>query len=89
MYASTARDVEEIQKYMEYDKSSLVYIVMATSLTEGVPPFVIQMFGSDNRFKSQDVVRRWDHTTQALKKYFFCYFFSFFYLFITWFSLFI
>lgn len=78
MYTSTARDVEEIKKYMEYDKSTLVYIVMATSLTEGVPPFVLQMFGTDNRFNSQNVVQRWDYTTEALKKYFLHYFYYFF-----------
>lgn len=67
-YISTTRDVEEIQKFMKHAKSTLVYIVLATPLKEGIPPFLLQMFGTNNTFSTEDVVRRWNHTTEELRK---------------------
>lgn len=66
----TARDQEEITKFMQYSKSILVYIVMAIPLKEGVAPFILQMFGTNNRFKAIDVIRRWNYTIQELKRYY-------------------
>lgn len=68
-YEHTARDQEEITKFMQHSKSSLVYIVMAVPLKQGVPPFILQMYGTDNKFKGNDVIKRWNHTIQALKRY--------------------
>lgn len=65
----TARDQEEITKFMTHSKSSIVYIVVAVPLKEGVPPFIFQMFGTDNKFKATDVVKRWNHTIQSLERY--------------------
>lgn len=64
----TARDQEEITKFMQQSKSTLVYIVMAIPLKEGVAPFILQMFGTDNRFKAIDVIKRWNFTIQELKR---------------------
>lgn len=69
-YEFTARDEEEIKKFMQHSKSTLVYIVMAIPLKEGVAPFILQMFGTDNRFKAIDVIKRWNFTIQELKR---CY----------------
>lgn len=68
-YEHTARDQEEITKFMQFKKSSLVYIVVAVPLKEGVPPFILQMYGTDNRFKATDVIKRWNHTIESLKRY--------------------
>lgn len=65
----TARNEEEIRKFMQYKKSTLVYIVMAIPLKEGVPPFILQLFGTDNRFTAIDVIKRWDYTIHDLKRY--------------------
>lgn len=61
-YKFTARDQEEITKFMQQSKSTLVYIVMAIPLKEGVAPSILQMFGTDNRFKAIDVIKRWNFT---------------------------
>lgn len=67
-YDSTASDVDEIQKFMEYPKSTLVYLVLATPLNENVSPFVLQIYGTNNRFKTTDVIHRWEHTIKELKR---------------------
>lgn len=68
-YEYTARDQDTIKEFMRYSKSKIVYIVMAVPLKEGVAPFILQLFGTDNRFKATDVIKRWDHTIQSLKRY--------------------
>ena len=65
----TARNEEEIRKFMQHTRSTLVYIIMAVALKEGVPPFILQMFGTDNRFTATDVIKRWNHTIELLKRY--------------------
>lgn len=60
---STATD---IVKQMSKPKATLVYIVMAQPIMEGVPPFLLQMFGSDNTFNTQNVHKRWKHIRSEL-----------------------
>lgn len=67
-FTHLARNADEIEKNMDRAKSSLVYIVMAQPLIPSAPPFILQVFGTDNRFKTQDVLRRWQYTVQELKK---------------------
>lgn len=67
-FVSTAKDDAEIRKFIEYGKSTLVYIVMAIPINEDIPPFILQLFGTNNKFKALDVVRRWVHTVHELKK---------------------
>lgn len=67
----TTRDEEEIKKFCRMNKSTLVYIILAIPLKEGVPPFLLQIFGTDNRFTGQNVVKRWNFTINELKRYFF------------------
>lgn len=67
-FEHTARDEEEIKSFMQHNKSTLVYIVMAIPLKEGIAPFILQMFGTDNRFTASDVIKRWNFTIQSLKR---------------------
>lgn len=67
-YEHTATNEEEIRTFMQSVKSTLVYIVMAIPLKEGVPPFILQLYGTDNKFKAIDVIKRWDHTIHDLKR---------------------
>lgn len=66
-----AEDAAQIMKHM-YDsgsrKSSLVYLVMAQPLAENVAPFILQIFGTDNRFPKEEVVTRWNFTRSELAK---------------------
>lgn len=63
-----APNVEMIKKRLMMEKSNLVYIVMAQPLDEKIPPFVLQMFGSDSRFDANYFSKRWKHTITELKK---------------------
>lgn len=63
-----ARSADEIETNMENQLSSLVYIVMAHSLKENVPPFLLQIYGTNNRFTTLNVLDRWKHTKIELAK---------------------
>lgn len=64
-----AESAEEISLNMHKSKSTYVYIVMAQPLALNVPPFILQLFGTDNKFKSPQVLQRWKHTIKELKRY--------------------
>lgn len=64
-----AQNADEIRSNMQKSKSSAVYIVMAQPLALNVPPFFLQLFGTDNKFKSSQVLSRWKHTIEELKRY--------------------
>lgn len=65
-----ARNASEIQYNMDKKaKSSLVYVVLAQALVPKAPPFILQIFGTDNKFKARDVLIRWQHTEQELRRY--------------------
>lgn len=63
-----ATDAETIKQHLMEEKSSVVYLVMAQPLDEKIPPFVVQMFGSNQKFNSGDVVQRWNFITNELNK---------------------
>lgn len=63
-----ARDLNEIQENMKRDKSMYVYAIMAQPLSKDAPPFPLQLFGSDNKFTTQDVLLRWRHTREQLQR---------------------
>lgn len=54
---------------MKKQTTSLVYIVMAQPLQTGIPPFVLQIFGTNNKFNSQHILNRWKFTVAELKRY--------------------
>lgn len=60
----------EIQRIMKLErKSSLVYVIMAQPLIEHTPPFVLQIFGTDNKFTTMNVIDRWLYTARELRRY--------------------
>lgn len=69
-FAYMASNEKEIRKNMQkYNQSTHVYVVMAQPL-KNVPPFMLQLFGTDNKFQTQDVLLRWKHTRSELERYF-------------------
>lgn len=64
----TARNEEEIKKYCRMTKSTHIYLILAIPLKQGVAPFVLQMYGTDNRFTALNVVKRWNFTINQLKR---------------------
>lgn len=68
-FSFKASSASEIQKFMELkEKSTLVYVVIAQPLIDHAPPFVLQIFGTDNKFTANDVEKRWKYTIPELKK---------------------
>lgn len=63
-----ARSSEEIASNMNQPMSCHVYIVIAQPLGENIPPFVLLMYGTDNKFKTNDVLQRWKFIEHELKK---------------------
>lgn len=68
-YTFMARSAEDIQKYTKEPLSTLVYVVLALPLMPNVPPFVLQVYGTNNTFTALNVKQRWIHTTTELEKY--------------------
>lgn len=67
-FSFQARNVEEIQSNMKQNKSTSVYMIMAQPLATNAPPFILQLFGTDNKFKAKHVILRWKHTIDELKR---------------------
>lgn len=63
-----ARNADEIQENMRKNKATLVYLVLAQPMKKGVPPYILQLFGTDNKFKTPNVHLRWKHTIIELKR---------------------
>lgn len=53
-----ARTLQEIEKHMSNSKCTLVYIVVAQPVVAHAPPYILQIYGTDNRFKEKDVSNR-------------------------------
>lgn len=63
-----ASSANAIQEHVKKPMSSLVYVILAQPIMPNVPPFVLQIFGTDNRFNTENVLSRWDHTIKELKR---------------------
>lgn len=42
---------------------------MAQPLKENIPPFILQIFGTDNKFTGKNVTKRWKYIRKELEKY--------------------
>lgn len=63
-----AKSAEMIEKQIHNPRSTLIYLVMAQPLKENVPPYVLLMYGTDNRFNAKSVLQRWQYIKHQLKK---------------------
>lgn len=62
------RSLKDIENHMTAPLSKLIYVVIAQPIMENCPPFVLQLFGTDNKFTRFDVGNRWTHTIAELRK---------------------
>lgn len=67
LFAYEASSAEEIEKYMELPQASLIYIIVAQPMKKHSLPFILQLFGINNKFKSSDVLARWRYIQRELK----------------------
>lgn len=63
-----AESIDKMREHLEKPQSNLVYIIAAQPLKEKAPPFILQIFGTDNKFDSKSVLKRWEYTENELKK---------------------
>lgn len=64
-----ARTLSDIKKHMKNQLSSLVYLVMAQPAKSNCPPFVLMLFGTNNKFTTRNVLDRMKTTIHELKKW--------------------
>lgn len=64
-----ARTETEIIDNMKKEKSISAYVVMAQPLDERLPPFMLQIYGTNNTFTGEDVSNRWKYYEKDLAKY--------------------
>lgn len=68
MFCFEAKSADDIERYMQLPQSSLVYIIVAQPLKIGAPPFILQIYGTDNTFDTDSVLKRWAYTESELNK---------------------
>lgn len=68
MFSFEANSSEDIEKYLKLPQSTLVYIIVAQPLKIGAAPFILQIFGTANKFDTSDVLKRWAYTKTELNK---------------------
>ncbi|XP_067210201.1 uncharacterized protein [Linepithema humile] len=69
-YSFLARSAKEIEHHFSKEKTaSLVYAIMAQPIAEHTGPFCLSLFGTDNKFTSQDVITRWKFVLKELAKF--------------------
>lgn len=70
--ARTAAEMEshfyDIETGIENSTASYVNVVMAQPLIRGIPPFCLLIFGTDSKYSSSDVAKRWSFIVKELKK---------------------
>lgn len=62
---------EEIRANMtntSVNTATLVYIIVAQPLKRNVPSFVLSIFGTDNKFTSDQVLNRWQFVERELNR---------------------
>lgn len=69
-FSYTPTSASQIEEFMQLSQSGLVYIVVAQPLASNASPFILQLFGTDNKFKNDDVLKRWAYTEKELERYF-------------------
>lgn len=68
-FSFEATNADTIKRIAKEPISKSVYVIMAQALDERVPPFVLQINGTNGSFTACDVIRRWHYTKLELEKY--------------------
>lgn len=58
----------DIEEFMKLEKSYLVYIIVAHPLGSNAPPFILSIFGTNNKFTKDDVLKRWQFVQNELQR---------------------
>lgn len=68
-FSFTPNSVDQINDHMKHnERSTLVYLILAQPMKENTAPFVLQVYGTNNKFKTNDVLQRWQHLNDQLTR---------------------
>lgn len=67
-FSFLAKSAEDIEKHSKEPVSTSVYVVLAQPMKPNVPPFILHIFGTNNKFTAMNVMQRLEYTNQELKK---------------------
>lgn len=67
-YSYRAQSIDDIERFMKMPQSTVANTIMAQPIKLKSAPFVLQLFGNDNKFSTNDVLKRWEFTETELKK---------------------
>ena len=65
--ATSAKKIEE--HFQNGVIANFVQVIMAQPLKDGTPPFCLSLFGTDNKYKAEDVLSRWNFIRTEAQKY--------------------
>lgn len=57
-YTFKAESADKIREHLKEAQSTLVYIIAAQPLKQKAPPSILQIYGTDNKFKKDSVLKR-------------------------------
>lgn len=66
--AAIERCFFDIETDVEKKRSSNVNVVMAQPLAKGIPPYCLLIFGTDRKYTSEDIRKRWSYIVDELRK---------------------
>lgn len=67
-FSFVPKTVSDIERFVKLPTSALVYVIMAQPIQLNSAPFVLQVFGTNNKFTAEDVQHRWKATQLELMK---------------------
>lgn len=62
--ATSAKAIENF--FLNYTPASSLYTVMAQPIQDDAPAFCFMLFGTDNKFTTEHVLKRWSHVRKVL-----------------------
>ena len=69
-YSFLARSAKEIKFHFNEERTaSLIYVIMAQPIAKHTGPFSLSLFGTDNKFTSEDIIARWKFILKELVKF--------------------
>lgn len=69
LYQFIARTLKDIESHMKKELSHFIYAIVAQPLKPNSPPFILQIYGTNNKFTADQLTARWKYTINELKRF--------------------
>lgn len=67
-FSFEATNAEAMKRHVKGSMSRFVNTMIAQVLDEKIPPFILQIYGTNSEFTACDTVQRWNYTKTELLK---------------------